>query len=227
MSKLATQFKGKLPESMINEIEGLELNDAKAKKLYEKIVEEYEAAKVDPGECVGLVAAESIGEPGTQMTLNTFHLAGVAEMSVTTGLPRIIEILDGRKTISTPMMEIYLKKPHNTAEHVKNAALRIKQTVLSDITREFSVNIAEQTLELVLDQEKMKEIDLTDSIIIKAIVKPTSDYNAKKGEKGIITIKLKGKAENINDIYKLKEKIKDMLVAGVKGIIQVLPVRRD
>ena len=64
----------------------------------------------EPGESVGLVGAESIGEPGTQMTLNTFHFAGVSELNVTTGLPRIIEILDGRKTIGTRMMEVHLKK---------------------------------------------------------------------------------------------------------------------
>ena len=88
-----------------------------AKEKIERIMEEtvklYNNAKVDAGECVGLVSAESIGEPGTQMTLNTFHFAGIAEMNVTTGLPRIIEIFDARKTIKTPTMEIYLKSPFN------------------------------------------------------------------------------------------------------------------
>ncbi len=68
--------------------------------------------KIEPGESVGIVSAESIGEPGTQMTLNTFHFAGVAEMNVTVGLPRIIELLDARKKPATPMMQVFLNKKY-------------------------------------------------------------------------------------------------------------------
>ena len=75
-----------------------ELKDKKASEsAVKKVLEEYKEALIAPGESVGIISAESIGEPGTQMTLNTFHFAGVAEMNVTMGLPRIIEILDGRK----------------------------------------------------------------------------------------------------------------------------------
>src|SRR3989338_230707 len=83
-------------------------------KVMETVVAAHTTAKVNPGECVGLVSAQSIGEPGTQMTLNTFHFAGVSEMNVTTGLPRIIEIFDARKEIKTPTMEIFLKEPYNS-----------------------------------------------------------------------------------------------------------------
>lgn len=64
-------------------------------------------AFADPGECVGLLAAQSIGEPSTQMTLNTFHFAGRGEMNVTLGIPRLREILmTSSKNISTPMAEV-------------------------------------------------------------------------------------------------------------------------
>ena len=68
------------------------------------------ASKIHPGEAIGIITAESFGEPGTQMTLRTFHFAGVAEANITLGLPRLIEIFDARKDISTPIMEIFLKK---------------------------------------------------------------------------------------------------------------------
>ena len=68
------------------------------------------------GAAVGIVAAQSIGEPGTQMTLRTFHYAGVAELNVTLGLPRLIEIVDARKSPSTPVMEIYLSEKHSKSE---------------------------------------------------------------------------------------------------------------
>ena len=78
---------------------------------------------------VGALAAQSIGEPATQMTLNTFHFAGVAEMNITMGLPRIVEILDARKKISTPMIEIFLKSPINKGKDIRNIALSIKETI--------------------------------------------------------------------------------------------------
>ena len=65
-----------------------------------------------PGEPVGTVAAQSIGEPGTQMTLRTFHYAEVQEFSVTQGLPQLIEIVDAQRNPSTPIMNIYLDEAH-------------------------------------------------------------------------------------------------------------------
>jgi DNA-directed RNA polymerase subunit A" len=116
-----TEYKDKLPKKIIDEIKEFTkgLSDTKIKKVLQATSDEYEAAKIEPGECVGIVSAESIGEPGTQMTLNTFHFAGVAEMNITMGLPRIIEILDGRSQLKTPMMEIYLKSPHSKGKDIR------------------------------------------------------------------------------------------------------------
>jgi len=69
---------------------------------------EYLDARIEPLEPAGTVSAQSIGEPGTQMTMNTFHYAGVAEIDVTQGLPRLIELVDARKEPDTPMMTVYL-----------------------------------------------------------------------------------------------------------------------
>ena len=71
-----------------------------------------EHSRVEPCEAVGVVAAQSIGEPGTQMTMRTFHYAGVAEINVTLGLPRLIEIVDARKIPSTPTMTIKLNQDY-------------------------------------------------------------------------------------------------------------------
>ena len=61
-------------------------------------------AKMEPGSAVGALCAQSIGEPGTQMTLKTFHFAGVASMNITLGVPRIKEIINASKSISTPII---------------------------------------------------------------------------------------------------------------------------
>ncbi|MCD6383435.1 MAG: DNA-directed RNA polymerase subunit A'' [Thermoplasmata archaeon] len=106
-------------------------------KLYKEIMKqallEYNHNLVDPHESVGIVAAQSIGEPGTQMTMRTFHYAGVAEINVTLGLPRLIEIVDARKTPSTPMMEIHLKDDiKRDIEKVKKLANMIERTRVED-----------------------------------------------------------------------------------------------
>lgn len=200
------------------------LSESKAKKVIEKTVEEYQKAKITPGECVGLVGAESIGEPGTQMTLNTFHFAGVSEMNVTMGLPRIIEILDGRKTISTPMMEVYLKGKVN-GEKVKEYALMLKETLLGVVTDEFNIDIADLKIEVLLKEDKLKERSLTIAAVSNAIKKAVKKATITKNDNSI-TLKLTGKDASLNELYKTKEKLKDVFVSGVKGIKEVLPVKR-
>ena len=61
------------------------------------------------GESIGTVAAQSIGEPTTQMTLNTFHFAGVSAKNVTLGVPRLTEIINISKNIKTPSLTVYLQ----------------------------------------------------------------------------------------------------------------------
>jgi DNA-directed RNA polymerase subunit A" len=227
MVRIPKEYEEKMPLSLI---EGLKekvkgLSESKAKKVIEKTFEEFIDAKAEPGESVGLISAESIGEPGTQMTLNTFHFAGVSEMNITVGLPRIIEILDGRKGISTPMMEIFLKSPYNKGTKIRELALSIKETTMKDIIKEFSFNIAETKVEVTLNKEKIKELGITPAIIIFALKKQLKGININKKEDTLI-LKPKGKEEKVNEIYKIREKLKDIYVRGIKRIKQVLPVKR-
>ena len=226
MADMFKEYKDKLPEKIIEEVKEKTkgMGVTKIKKVLEKVYEEYSNAGVEPGECVGLVSAESIGEPGTQMTLNTFHFAGVAEMNITVGLPRIIEILDGRKSIETPMMEIYLKSPYNKGKDIRKLALSVKETMLKDIATEFSINITEGAVYVKLDKEKIKSIGITSASVLSAVNKHIKGAKAKESDEGI-KIKVKG-SENVNEIYKIKEKSKDIFIKGIKGVKQVLPVRR-
>src|SRR3989337_699033 len=82
---------------------------------------------------IGIVGAQSIGEPGPQMTMRTFHYGGVAEMNVPLGLPRLIEIVDARRVPSTPIMEIHVKSGHNDLEKMRKIATEIEVTILEDI----------------------------------------------------------------------------------------------
>jgi len=228
MNPIIKRYQRILPDKILKEVEE-NLHEKASKQRVEKIMEavynEYKNTLIEAGECIGLVSAESIGEPGTQMTLNTFHFAGVAEMNVTVGLPRIIEILDGRKEISTPTMEIYLKDPYNKGKDIKQIAQSIKETTFKEIISEVSMNIANSSIDIALDMEKVKSLTLKIKELINILHKSLKGCNIKEKD-NIIIIKTKGKEEELNELFRLKEKIKDVYISGIKGITQVLPLKR-
>ncbi len=228
MSKLMEEYQEKLPPKIIKELEDSlpkGISQKKLRAILELTEKEYRNMSVEAGEAVGLIGAESIGEPGTQMTLNTFHFAGVAEMNVTMGLPRIIEILDGSKSLSTPMMEIYLKAPYSKGKNIREIASQIRETTLKSVTKEIIVNIGDFTIEIELDSAVAKSLNLDTAKVTAIISKSTKTFNVKTKQDKIV-IKQKGKNEEINQLFKFKEKLKELYIAGVKGINQVLPVKR-
>ena len=103
--------------------------------LIETIVLQYKRSIVSPGEMVGMIAAQSIGEPTTQMTLNTFHFAGVSSKSnVTRGVPRIEEILSLTENVKNPSLTIHLKPTdEEDREKAMNYMTMIENTCLEDI----------------------------------------------------------------------------------------------
>ncbi len=228
MEELYAEYKDLLPVSIIEDIKTNApkgITKTKLKKVLDLALEEYGNMQVEAGECVGIISAESIGEPGTQMTLNTFHFAGVSEMNVTTGLPRIIEVLDGSQSLSTPMMEIYLQAPYKNGTDIKKVAQLIKETTLQDIAAEFMINIADSVIEVKLDDAKMEPLNLNTDKVHKLLDATLKGIGVKLKD-GSLIVKPKGKDTTVNELYKLKEKAKSIYVTGVKGITQVLPVKR-
>ncbi|MBD3313445.1 DNA-directed RNA polymerase subunit A'' [Candidatus Woesearchaeota archaeon] len=228
--ELFKEYEGKLNPKIIEDIKSNmpeKITKTQLKQVMDLVVEEYKKVRVQAGESVGLISAESIGEPGTQMTLNTFHYAGVAEMNVTTGLPRVIEILDGRKSISTPMMEIYLQKPYSTGKDIKRIALSVKETKVKDILSELNINVVDLNIELRINGDKLKELGINRATVLKVLNKePKTAVRQSTVDKDLFTIRSTTKDINLNEIYKLREKIKNIFVQGIKGITHVLPVKR-
>ena len=111
------------------------LNKDAFEEICKKIKSKFEKAKVTPGEMVGSIASQSIGEPATQMTLNTFHLAGVSSVNVTLGVPRLKEILNLTKNIKTSSMTIYLKEKEGgyNNDDIYNLIAKMQYTTLLDI----------------------------------------------------------------------------------------------
>ncbi len=222
------KYRKLLPPGMMREVKK-HLPERIAAERLERVLHEvhrrYKEAQVHAGESVGIVGAESIGEPGTQMTLNTFHFAGVSEMNVTVGLPRIIEIFDARKEIKTPMMEIFFKAPYQQADRIKEMAFEIRQTAIRDVVKEFVTDLLEQKLTLQLNMKRLEELRLKASDV-SALIRGKVKNISLKSEEGSIEIAVKEQDGAISKVYAMKEKVQGIIIKGVKGITQVLPVKR-
>ena len=124
--------------------------------LVDVIKSRFQQAKVHPGEMIGAVAAQSIGEPATQMTLNTFHYAGVSSKNVTLGVPRLKEIINVAKTIKTPKMDIFLP-PSNTPEEGKQKTtqlqIKLEYTTLRSVCAKTEIWYDPAPMETIVDED--------------------------------------------------------------------------
>jgi len=128
--------------------------------LVESVLLHYKQALMSPGEMVGIIAAQSIGEPTTQMTLNTFHFAGVASKSnVTRGVPRIEEILSLSDNTKNPSCTVYLKDYEQTDQNrAKHIMTKLEHTKLTDIA---------QSIEICFDPDDANTLVAEDRLMIE------------------------------------------------------------
>jgi DNA-directed RNA polymerase subunit A" len=174
---------------------------------------------VEPGEAVGTVAAQSIGEPGTQMTLRTFHYAGVAELNVTLGLPRLIEIIDARKTPSAALMTIYLKEPYaKSKEKARAFAQKVELTTVEDVALQTEVDLINSVFIITLDRSRLQRRDLTPSKIADILREiPKVDITV-DGYK----LRLKPESASLTELRRLVTRVRTTPLRGVKGITRVV-----
>ncbi len=223
LKKKKIDFPIKYVESLATAYINRELTDKELDELVNRVEEAYERAHVEAGEAVGTVAAQSVGEPGTQMTMRTFHYAGVAELNVTLGLPRLIEIVDARKKISTPTMDIYFEKEYqNDEEFVKKLANRIGKSTINDIIKDFNLNYAEMNVQAELDVEKIQEKRLDYDDIIASIEKAFKKVNIKDN-----MLTFEPSKQSIRELRLLSDKVRDLQVSGIKNIGKVIIRKED
>ncbi|WMW21114.1 DNA-directed RNA polymerase subunit A'' [Methanolobus mangrovi] len=193
--------------------------------IIERVKDSYEYACVEPCEAVGVVSAQSIGEPGTQMTMRTFHYAGVAEINVTLGLPRLIEIVDARKQPSTPMMTIALEEEYATdRDKARKLAWEIEATHiehLADITTDLA------NMQLV--------IDLHEKTLLHRSLKPDEIADKLHEELGVMVkvsetvanqIIVIPSAPSYRELLQLAKNIHFITLKGIEGIKRVV-IRKD
>ncbi len=177
---------------------------------------------MDSGEAVGVVTAQSFGEASTQMVLNVFHFAGVAEMQITLGLPRLIEILDARKQPSTPLMEIYLDGENNNERDSKIIAEKIKEVKLKEIVSEIKIDFGNKKIEIELDPKALRTVHVGPQRIVERLQE--KDFNVRGSD---MRISINVSEMDYKSIYRLKEKLKNTTISGVKGIEQVVVAKRE
>ena len=193
-----------------------QINDAQLKQLLQRIKEDIAVKGIDPYEAVGIIAAQSIGEPGTQMTMRTFHFAGVREMNVTLGLPRLIEIVDARRIPSTPSMTVYLKPEFEESEDVvMNVVKELENTTILDVA-DIITDITEMTLTIKPENNKMKERLVNNSDLLDALAKMKGiTVLSDKESKEII---VKPQQESFKRLYQVQEQLKVQTIKGIPGI---------
>lgn len=216
-----------LPDAVVRELEGSLIRVGKERaitreqldEIIESVKRAYTGAMVEPGEAVGTVAAQSIGEPGTQMTLRTFHYAGVAELNVTLGLPRLIEILDARRTPSTALMTIYLtEKLAKNRDKARAFAQEIEMTTVEDVVSQTETDLINMEFVVTLDRARMHQKDLTPAKVASVIKAALKTEVIVEGNK----LRIKPEAPTPSDLRRIAVKAKGIPLRGVEGINRVV-----
>jgi DNA-directed RNA polymerase subunit A" len=217
----------KLPQNVIDNL-NRELKDRKVtKKQMEEIVKRlnsgYDNAKIEAGEAAGVVSAQSIGEPGTQMTMRTFHYAGVAEINVTLGLPRLIEIVDARKNPSTPMMTIFLEKDYShDRDKARELAWKIEATYIN-VLGSMSTDITEMKVLIELNKKALVQRNMTSEEIAGKIEEELGVSAEVKGE----TLVLVPGKPSYRELLQLVKSVHSVILKGIKGIKRVVIRKED
>ena len=221
-----------LPEKLIDQaIESLsqidDLPESAKNEFINMVIERYQQALVDPGESVGVIAAQSIGEPGTQMTLRTFHYVGVKELNVTLGLPRLIEIFDARSKPSTPTMTVPLKDKYaQDLDLAKEVAKNIEEVLLEEVLDRHEIDLTTMEIRLYINLNQLKQRDISlDTVInllkaVRNVEVEVEDYNA-----GIVRIIPQFEEFSYAKINMLKNKILGIRLKGIPGIRRAIVKR--
>ncbi|MEM0000909.1 MAG: DNA-directed RNA polymerase subunit A'' [Desulfurococcaceae archaeon] len=227
-NELAPQLYEELSKKLKDLVRKRKLTAEVVAGIIEEVVRKYHESLIDPGEAVGTITAQSIGEPSTQMTLRVFHYAGVREYNVTLGLPRLIEIVDARKYPETPIMEIYLNDHVKyDLDKVKEIARQIELTFIENVTEELSIDYTEGVVILRLDREMLADKGVT----VEQVTRVLSELDigeVKVSDENPFEVQIALSEEYLDPvkIEKLRTRILQARVKGIKGIKKTIIQRR-
>ena len=211
-----------IKESIQNELKGAEISSEEIDEIVSQVKADYEHSRVEPCEAVGVVAAQSIGEPGTQMTMRTFHYAGVAEINVTLGLPRLIEIVDARKIPSTPTMTIKLTPEYaHDRDLAREVAWAIESSSILHLGS-IATDLAEMNVIIELNPGALDQRKITAEEVAAKLKEETGlDVDQKEN-----LLVMAPEEPSYRELLQLVEKIKKLSLKGVEGIKRVV-IRKE
>ena len=196
--------------------EGHVLTKEETDEFARRILEKYLRSLVDPGEATGTVAAQSISEPATQLTLRTFHWAGVAAFSITTGLPRLKEIFDAVEKPSTPMISAYLDEEHKDSEKkAKEVMKKVKATTIYDIIKRGGLAFQPELnrIRISLNRDELRKIGFTSEFVVQELNK-IGKIRVEQESKYVIYVYPASDEVTLPEIYK---KLREKIFQGIKG----------
>jgi len=211
-----------IKDELFSELSKLDLPEEQVTEILQKTIDVYTRTKVEPCEAVGTIAAQSIGEPGTQMTMRTFHYAGVADINVTLGLPRLIEIVDARKVPDTPMMTVFLDGEYaSDRDKAMELGWEIEVTRVSDIA-DIITDTDEMKVYVTFDRASLEQRNVTfDGVIAK--LQAIQNVSIESGDFVVTFIPQERK---YRDLLQIVEKVRFMTIKGIDGIKRVV-VRKE
>ncbi|WP_128904846.1 DNA-directed RNA polymerase subunit A'' [Halorubrum amylolyticum] len=229
-TELPTRLKGEVYEAIdrkAGEAGGVTVEQAT--EIATGVENRYRETRVDPLDPVGTVSAQSIGEPGTQMTMNTFHYAGVAEIDVTQGLPRLIELVDARKTPDTPMMTVHLEGEHATdREKAHEVVWSIEATrilALGDV----STNVADMLVRIDLNDDTLLERWPTQSDpseVAGIIAETIEDSLGVDARQSGTVVEFGPNEPSYRELLQLVERLREIVFKGIEEIERVV-IRKE
>ena len=209
-----------------------DVTDEELGRILEMVFSEYRKSRIEPCEAVGVVAAQSIGEPGTQMTMRTFHYAGVAEINVTLGLPRLIEIMDARREPSTPTMAVFLLNDWAfNRDRAREVSWQIEAAPLhefGDITIDMeNMQVLVMLNKAVCDRRKISIDEILEAAPRKIREKRHfRDFDVEGDTKKVSITFTPKNQESYQNLFQLAEHVRNVIVQGLDDIERVV-VRKE
>ncbi len=223
VEKYTSTFNPRLTTLVTEALHKSELSREGAEAVCKKGLSLYNKAQVEPGQAVGIITAQSIGEPGTQMTLRTFHFAGIKERNVTLGLPRLIELVDARKKPVTPTMDIYLdEESKNSREKAIEIAKNVLQTKISSLIAYHDTDYSTE-IKLVLDAKRLRDRGCTVEGVEASLASNKKFKMTVTGE--MLALKLVEESDTAT-VIAIRNKILNTTVKGVPDIERVTLVQK-
>jgi len=225
VKKYTSAFNPRLSSAVSKSLETSKLSKDGVEKVAKKGLSLYNNAKAEPGQAVGIVTAQSIGEPGTQMTLRTFHFAGIAERNVTLGLPRLIELVDARKKPVTPTMDIYLLGDAKIDQtKTVEVARNILQTTVNDLILDADTDYKTK-ITLNMNERKLSDRGCTLDDV-KAALESNKKFKMEDNGINSVVLNLVDEEADAPAVIVVRNKVLKTTVKGVPDIARVTIVKK-